>query len=117
MGYDDAKKLTCFIVISKGVPEIHEVKFPDFFLNKFMASIAKLQRDIEIFNEIKQISLPSKKDIDRFWKVLYQIDDDFDSIDTYEGFVEAIRKNNSFVDFCLDQNDSFKIKLLEYLSV
>lgn len=113
---DKPKKTISIVVLAKGQVKIEEINSPNFFLDNLITSTVKLLPLINTFEEIKQIPVPTRNDINRFWNILYQIDDDYTAIDTFNGFLEVFKYCNSFFDFILTQPTSFKIKLIEYLS-
>ncbi|HOR02108.1 MAG TPA: hypothetical protein PKZ92_02515 [Candidatus Woesebacteria bacterium] len=79
-------------------------------------SFDKLYRCEKVFQQLKLIVEPTKKDIDRLWQLISQIDPDFCDIDTCEGFKQVLKGNFTFADFCLQQSSNFQFKLIEYLA-
>ena len=117
MPNDTHKQLTTVIVF-KGKFELEDLisEFPGNFLEKMFGSFTKFYSCEKIFQELKLIIDPTKKDIDRLWQLISQIDPDFYTINTCEGFKQALKENFTFADFCLKQDTDFQFKLIEYLA-
>lgn len=106
------------VAVFKGTvkPEVFVKNFPGNFLETMFASFSKLQPYQQVFQDLKAIANPTRSDINRLWQIIYRIDNDFAEIDTYDGFKEAVKKYESFTDFCLHREPDFQLMLIEHLA-
>lgn len=78
--------------------------------------LSKLELLTQTFKSIKETKgVLSRENINVFWKMLYQIEDPYTDINTYDEFREIFQKCESFGDFCQLQSGRFNKKLLKYL--
>ncbi len=87
----------------------------DVAIQILLESLEKLKTCQEAFHSMIGLELPTKADTQHFWKKMYEIDPDFDFIENLDDFKESVRRYSSFTEFCLHQNNQFKLSLLNYL--